>query len=252
MAYNFNGKKILVTGAGRNIGRGIATNLSKQGAKVYALDYVQENLENLVTEQPDINMIHHDLQDWDKTVRIVERLEDLDGLVNCAGIPCIVQKAVDTPKESLDKLISINLMSAINLMQIVGKKMTSAGKGGSIVNISSQSSMFARAGMLPYCVAKAGLDMATKMFALELGSHKIRVNSVNPGLVVTELSKSLISTEGIQENISMIPLRRNADIQDVVDLVAFLLSDNSLMINGTINMINGGMTCYLPLPGSNL
>lgn len=247
MAYNFNGKKILVTGAGRNIGRGIATNLAKLGCKVYALDAIKENLEDLVKEIPDISMIHHDLQDWDETVRVVEKLENLDGLVNCAGTIFAAQKAIDTPKENLEKCINVNLMAAINLMQVVGKKMASAGKGGSIVNISSQVSMYAYEGLLPYCISKAGVDMATKMFALELGPHKIRVNSVNPGMVETELLKKAVSAEEIQLSVSFTPLGRNNDIQDVVDLVLFLLSDKSLMMNGTNNLINGGMTCFVPM-----
>ena len=253
MAYNFDGKKILVTGAGRNIGRGIATSLAKLGAQIYAMDYVQENLEDLVAELPDINIIQNDLQDWDETVKIVEKLEDLNGLVNCAGILFAPQKAVDTPKENLDKCMNVNLLAPINLMQIVGKKMVAAGKGGSIVNISSQGSMYVRSGLLPYCVSKAGLDMATKMFALELGPHKIRVNSVNPGLVETEMAKILMSEKKLQYIASMTPLQRNTAVHDVVDLVVFLLSDRSLMINGTNNLVNGGvhLTNYMPVPGSS-
>ena len=251
MAYNFNGKKILVTGAGRNIGRGIATCLAKLEAKVYALDCVKENLDSLAQEVSGICPIYQDLLDWEETVKTVEKLEDLDGLVNCAGIITATLKAINTPRENLEKCINVNLLAAVNLMQVVGKKMIAAGKGGSIVNISSQGSMFAHDGLLPYCISKAGLDMATKMFALELGPHKIRVNSINPGMVETELAKTVMSPEGIQHIASLSPLRRLAGIQDVADLVSFYLSDSSVMINGTNNLINGGFTCYLPFPISD-
>lgn len=250
MAYDFKGKKILVTGAGRNIGRGIATHLANLGAKVYALDYVKENLDNLAKEMPQICPIHHDLQNWDETVKVVDELENLDGLVNCAGVIFAAQKAVDVPRENIEKCFNVNLLAGVHLMQLVGKKMSSAGKGGSIVNISSQISMFAYAGQLPYCISKAGLDMATKMFASELGPYKIRVNSVNPGMVETELLKSAVSAEEIQRSASLTPLKRNNEIQDVVDLVVYLLSDHSLMINGTNNLINGGAMCYVPFSAS--
>ena len=130
-------------------------------------------------------------------------------------------------------------------MQIVGQKMADAGKGGSIVNVSSQVSMFALGGMLPYCVSKAGLDMATKMFAVELGPRNIRVNSVNPGNTHITMVAAM-TDETTQQMESMIPLGRSNEIEDVVDLVLFLLSDKSKMITGTNNIINGGLTCQLP------
>ena len=86
MAYNFEGQNILITGAGRGIGRGIATNLAKLGATVYALDSIKENLDDLEKETPGIVQIHHDLANWDETVKVVGILGTLNGLVNCAGV----------------------------------------------------------------------------------------------------------------------------------------------------------------------
>ena len=246
MAYDFKGKKILVTGAGRNIGRGIASNLVKLGAKVYALDCNRENLDDLVKELPDVCPVYQDLENWEETKNTVEQLGNLDGLVNCAGILFPSQKAVDVPREQLSKCLNVNMLAAVNLMQVVGKKMAASGKGGSIVNMSSQVSEYALDGFLPYCISKAGLDMATKMFALELGPHKIRVNAVNPGPVMTEMLQSAFSEEEIQRLVKKSPAGRINEIQDIVELVLFLLSDRSVMINGTTNMINGGHTCQLP------
>ena len=247
MAYDFKGKNILVTGAGRNIGRGIAVSLVKQGAKVFALDCIQENLDNLVKEYPDIQPVCKDLENWDEVKNDIDQLGSFDGLVNCAAVLCPPEKAVDVPLENLMKCVNVNLLAAINLMQVVGKKMIEAGKGGSIVNISSQISIHAVRGLLPYCTAKAGLDMATKIFALELGAHKIRVNSVNPGPVNTEmLLRSVGSADKLEHFKEKTPVGRLTEISDVADLVSFLLSDHSLMINGTTNLIDGGHSCQLP------
>ena len=245
MAYDFKGKKILVTGGGRNIGRGIVKQLAELGATVFVLDRIQEDLDNLVAEIPSVIPICQDLEKWDETAKTVGQLDTMDGLVNCAGLVGNRQKATSVPKEELYKIQSVNLMAPINLMQIVGKKMADGGKGGSIVNISSQVSMFAFGGLLPYCVSKAGLDMATKMFALELGPRNVRVNSVNPGN--THITMVAAMTGEMTDKMeSLIPLGRSNEIEDVVDLVVFLLSDKSKMITGTNNIINGGLTCQLP------
>ena len=167
--------------------------------------------------------------------------------MNCAGVLFPPEKAVDVSLEHLTKSINVNLLAAINLMQVVGKKMMDAGKGGSIVNISSSVGINALSGLLPYCTTKAGLDMATKIFALELGPYKIRVNSVNPGPVMTEmLLRAVGSVDKLEDLKTKSPVGRLNEISDVADFVSFLLSDHSSMINGTTNLIDGGLNCQQP------
>ena len=247
MAYNFEGRKILVSGSGKGIGRGIVCSLASAGAKVYALDYDKEPLDDLVKEIPAVTALHQDLRNWDGTRAAVSGLpEDIDGLVNCAAIGTI-GPAVDIPKEKIDLLFDVNLKAAINIMQVVGKKMIAHGRGGSIVNISSVGGSAATKNFLPYDVSKAGLNMASKVFALELGPHKIRVNSVSPTMVNTEAMNKAVSTEFLTNYVKNIPIGRMADIDDVVQAVLFLLSDNSKMVSGTTMMVDGGHTCYLPV-----
>lgn len=241
--YNFEGRKIIVTGAGRNTGREIAASLARAGAKVYALDCWKEGLDALVNELPSISPIYQDLENWEETKRVINELDQVDGLVNCAAICLKLGNVVTIPKEDLEKTLNVNLLAPINLMQEVGKKMISAGKGGSIVNISSQLGELASPGMLAYSVAKAGLNMATKQFALELGPHNIRVNAVGPGMVKTDMLMNLQTPETIQAGISKTPLRRICEMEDVVKYVLFLLSDESKMVSGTFALVDGGHSC---------
>ena len=246
MDNTFEKKNILVTGSGQGIGREIATSLAKAGAKVYALDCNKETLDDLVMEMPSVIAIHQDLKDWEQTKETVSQLLDLDGLVNCAGI-AILRAAVDSTKEEIDATLDVNLKAAINLMQVVGKKMVLNNKGGSIVNITSVGGILAKNSFMAYGVAKAGLIMATKVFALELGPSKVRVNSVAPAAVNTKLLQAALTDEEIKQIRNAIPMGQLLDVNDVAQCVLFLLSDQSKMITGTTLVVDGGHTCYLPV-----
>ena len=245
MEHNFEGRKILVTGSGRGIGRGIVSSLALAGAKVYALDCVKETLDDLAKEIPAITTIYQDLKDWEQTKEKISQIDDLDGLVNCAGVVTFAA-ATDVQKDQLDLILDVNLKAAINLMQVFRKKVIVNDRGGSIVNISSVGGTVAVKNVMPYCVAKAGLNMARKMFALEFGPHKVRVNSVSLTSVNTEMSRSA-SHLFSEEYLSKIPMGCINEIEDVVHCVLFLLSDQSEMVTGTVVMVDGGHTCYLPV-----
>ena len=243
MSYKFENKNILVTGSGRGIGRAIAIALARSGANVYALSKTKANLDSLIKEVPTVQPIHVDLQDWNETRKVVDEIEQLDGLVNNAAILPVHEDAVDVSKEVIDQILDVNLKAAINVMQVVGKKMSQAGKGGSIVNISSIGAHRAIRGFLSYGVAKAGLNMATKVFALELGKHKIRVNSVSSSVVRTDM----INQYRHKLAAVPIPLGRVCEVEELADMVLFLLGDKSQMLTGSDVVIDGGHMCYLPV-----
>ena len=244
MAYMFHGRSILVTGAGRGIGFGIAKSLANMGASVIALSKTKTNLDLLVKEAPDIQIIHQNLNNWKETRDVVSNIEYLDGLVNCAAIVSPPKPTLAVTAENLDLHFNVNLKAAINTMQVAGKKMIETGKGGSIVNISSVIGEAAVKGALSYSVSKAGLNMATKVFALELGPHKIRVNAVSPTWVRTE-ALDQFSVEFLEQYVSKIPAGRMCEIQDVVDKVLFLLSEQSKMISGTVTNLDGAHSICL-------
>ena len=245
MDYNFEGRKILVTGSGRGVGRALASSLARAGAKVYALDCVKETLDDLVKEIPSITAIHQDLKNWEQTREKVSQLADLEGLVNCAGVLEMVP-ALDTTKELTDSMLDVHLKAPINLMQIVGKQMILNGRGGSIVNMSGVSGTTAIHNLMAYCASKAALIMATKVFALELGPQKVRVNAVAPSAVNTKFHEGL-PDELLSAYVAQIPMGRMIEVDEVVQPVMFLLSDQSKMITGTTILVDGGHTCFLPV-----
>ncbi|XP_006823733.1 D-erythrulose reductase-like [Saccoglossus kowalevskii] len=139
------------------------------------------------------------------------------------------------------KILNINLKAAMHVGQIVARSMISKGTGGNIVNISSQASLMAFKSFAAYGASKAALDMLTKTMALELATHKIRVNSVNPTVVLTELGKRSWSDPVRSEvMMSRIPMNKFAEVKDVVNAVVYLLSDKADMITGTCLPIEGG------------
>ena len=137
MAFDFSGKKILITGCGRGIGRALALAIAETGGEVYALSRTKETLDSLAKASERIHPIVADLRDWDQTKDVLEKLEAMDGVVNNAALLMTgIVDALECPKELLDSYLSTNLIGAINVIQSAGKKMVAAGKGGSIVNMS--------------------------------------------------------------------------------------------------------------------
>ena len=137
MSFIFVGKKFLVTGAGRGIGRTLSKELAKCGGEVFALSRTKETLDSLSEESTRIYPILADVGDWENTRDILEQLGAMDGVVNnAAEIVKHWHSAVDCPKEVLERAIKINLLGAINVTQVTSKRMIEAGNSGSIVNIS--------------------------------------------------------------------------------------------------------------------
>jgi L-xylulose reductase len=241
------GKIVLVTGASRGIGRLIVQNLiqKKSVAKVHAVCILEAELKELHAEFPDHVIPHlQDLTNWSATEELIASIpEPIDAVVNNAGI-AELESLGSISEASVDRQLAVNVKSMIQVMQCVSRKMKETGTRGSIVNLSSQASHTALRDHLVYCASKAAVDGATRSAALELGPYGIRVNSVCPTVTKTAMAMNLWSEEGrMQEMISRIPLRRLAEVQEVVNAILFLLdNDQSSMISGIHLPVDGGFS----------
>lgn len=241
-SFDFTGKRALVTGGGRGIGRAICIALAKSGAQTFALSKTKENLDALVSECPSIHPVCVDLSNWKETRKAVENIGPIDLLVNNAGV-CDAHLLLEVAEEAIDQTFDVNVKAIINVTQVVARGMIERKHPGSIVNISSLISTRALENYMVYSASKAAVDSITRSMALELGPHQIRVNAVNPTVVLTDMGrKAWNDPDVIRAVIARIPLRRFAEESDVVEPVLYLLSDSSSMVSGTLLAIDGGMT----------
>jgi NAD(P)-dependent dehydrogenase (short-subunit alcohol dehydrogenase family) len=168
---------------------------------------------------------------------------DLWGVVNCGGFGGEIATPQDTDIAVFDKVININARGALLVIKHVTPRMIAAG-GGSIVNVSSQASLVALPGHISYGSSKAALDNITRVSALELGRYGIRVNSVNPTVVMTEMSAHYWGRPDIGPAfLEQMPLGRWATEDEIAAPIIFLLSDDASMITGVSLPIDGGYSC---------
>lgn len=236
----FAGRRALVTGAGKGIGRDTAKALTAAGAQVVALSRSPEDLDSLREECPGMEAVCVDLADWSATEAALRSIGPVDLLVNNAGV-ALLQPFLEVTEEAFDQSFAVNVRSALLVSQIVARRMIERGVPGAIVNVSSQASQRALQNHTVYCATKGALDTMTKMMALELGPHKIRVNAVNPTVVMTNMGRVNWSDPGKAGHmLSRIPLGRFAEVEDVVNGILFLLGDKSAMITGSCLPVDGG------------
>lgn len=241
MSFDFSGKRIVVTGAGQGIGRALATALVASGAEVVAVSRTRSYLDSLSAElsSPKLQTLTVDLGDWDATEAALANIGAVDGLVNNAAV-AIIENFLDMTKDGLEKSLNVNLTAVLHVSQIIARGMVQRGKGGSIVNVSSQASMAALQGHTAYGASKAGVDNASRVMALELGKHGIRVNCVNPTVVLTDMGKLWLDPARGGPMLAKIPLNKFAEVKEVVDTILFLLSDNAGMVNAVTLPVDGG------------
>jgi len=231
------GKVALVSGGARGIGAAIATEITGSGAYVVIGDVLDAQGEALASRiGPSATYVHLDVTDagdWELAVdAAVERYGKLDVLVNNAGIA--QAHPIDTyPHEEWERIIGVNLTGAFNGIQAAVPALKAAG-GGSIVNISSVQGLTALPATAGYIASKFGLRGLTKAAAIDLGLYNIRVNSVHPGFIVTEMTAAVpADTRGVA-------LGRPGRPQDVANLVVYLASDRSSFSTGAEFVVDGG------------
>jgi L-xylulose reductase len=238
---DFDGRTILVTGASGGIGGATVRRLVARGADVIASGRSVEALESLAAETG-ARVLPFDLTSEPSIKAALEGL-DLWGVVNCGGFGGEIASPTDTSIDVFDKVISINARGSLLVIKYASASMIRLGKGGSIVNVSSQASLVALTGHISYGSSKAALDNITRVSALELGKYNIRVNSVNPTVVMTPMSASYWGRPDIERPfLDQMPLGRWATEDEIAAPIAFLLSDDASMITGVSLPIDGGYT----------
>lgn len=239
---DFTGRKVLVTGASGGIGAATVRRLVGQGATVYAGGQDAAKLTKLADETG-AEPVSFDLTSEDEIRTAVSGLA-LWGVVNCGGFGGEIATPQDTDIAVFDTVISINARGSLLVIKHVTPGMIAGGRGGSIVNVSSQASLVALSGHISYGSSKAALDNITRVSALELGRYNIRVNSVNPTVVMTEMSAYYWGRPDVGPPfLEQMPLGRWATEDEIAAPISFLLSDDASMITGVSLPIDGGYSC---------
>jgi NAD(P)-dependent dehydrogenase (short-subunit alcohol dehydrogenase family) len=237
---DFSGKTIIITGASKGIGRATAIMAVARGAKVVATGRDRADLDSLVTEHG-VRAITADFFDADETRRAAEASLPADYLVNCAGSN-ILESFLETKIESFEKVQALNVIAPLVISQIYARHRIAAGGGGSIVNVSSIASFNGIDRHASYSASKGALDGLTRVMALELGPHNIRVNSVNPGVTLTALAAvHWDDPANAAPLLARTPRGKFGTPEEVAEIILFLLSDAAAMVNGVALPVDGGL-----------
>lgn len=230
---------ILVTGASGGIGGAIVRRLAAAGAEIIAAGRNAKALAALADETG-CQTLAFDLTSEDEVRDALAPLT-LYGLVNCGGYGGEIATPMETDIDVFDKVIAVNTRGALLVTKYAARGMIRGGKGGAIVNVSSQASLVALKGHVSYGASKGALDNITRVSALELGAHGIRVNSVHPTVVMTPMSAWYWGREDIGKPfLDTMPLGRWATEDEIAGPIVFLLSDDAAMISGAALPIDGG------------
>ncbi len=249
------GKVALITGAGTGIGTEIAKRFVADGARICITGRRQEMLDQVARLLPagSVATCPGDVTQWADVARMVESAVafggKLDVLVNNAAIDSGGATVVEMDPDVWHRVLETNLTGPMYLMKAAIPQMLKGG-GGSIINIASLGGLRCLPGMPAYCASKAGLIMLTQQVALDFGPSRIRCNVVCPGGTRTEmLEKSLgplaqvlkTDVDGVFKRVfSTVPLRRNANPEEITGICSLLASDDSSYMTGSILMVDGG------------
>lgn len=238
----------IVTGAARGIGRAVTLRLAESGWSIVANGRSPDELNRLAS--PKIVPVIADLRDPGTPQSLVDtalqRFGQLDSLINAAGIARNVP-LLDLDIETWNNLFDLHVTATFRCCQAAGRAMVAQARGGSIVNVGSIASSMAMYTTGAYAAAKGAVASLSRVLAVELAPHHIRVNTVAPGPVATEQLRKVYEGPKYAERSRSIPLNRLAEPGEVADLIAFLASPQAAYITGQVFTIDGGASavgCY--------
>lgn len=241
--YSLQNKNILITGASSGIGASTAIECSKLGANVFITGRNKERLQKVFTQLDTSFSQKHQLFIADLSIEsdiesLANRIEELDGLVNNAGVNR-VKPIYFIQKEDLSFVYENNFFSHVCLTRLLLKKKK-IKKKGSIVFTSSISAFYNAPGRTLYATSKAALTSFMRSLAVEMAVKRIRANAVHPGMIETGFIKENLSEEELKKNISEYPLKRFGKPEEIAWAIIYLLSDASSWITGSSLTIDGG------------
>jgi 3-oxoacyl-[acyl-carrier protein] reductase len=241
-------KVALITGAARGIGKQIALSFAKEGCNIAFTDLelneaAQATRDEIAALGVKVQFYASNAADFEAAHQVVEQVVadfgHLDILVNNAGITrdTLLMRMTE---QQWDLVLQVNLKSAFNFTHAVTPVMMRQ-RGGSIISLSSIVGINGNAGQANYAASKAGIIALTKSVAKELGGRGIRANAIAPGFILTDMTKTL-SEETLKQFVTMIPMKRGGEPEEVAKVALFLASDLSSYVSGQVIQVNGAMS----------
>lgn len=245
-SMSLEGRRALVTGAGRGIGQAASIGLAAAGAEMvlaarstHELDRLKDHIE---AHDGRAEILSVDLSDLDTALPALAEMGPFDILLNNAGMNR-PQPFLEVDVESFDTITSLNIKSAFFVAQAVARGMVEAGKKGSIINLGSQMGLVGGAKRSVYCATKFAVEGMTKAMAIELGPHDIRVNTICPTFIETPMTRPFLADEAFKRDVlGRIPLGRLGQVEDLMGAIVFLASDASGLMTGSSLVVDGGWT----------
>jgi 3-oxoacyl-[acyl-carrier protein] reductase len=241
------GKRVLISGGSRGIGKATARRFLEEGAIVFICGHAAEDVDTTIQEFSSLGKIDGvtcDVSLEGDVNRLVQAagafLGGFDVLINNAGIAW-QEDFLAITAENWDRIMAVNLRGQFLVAQAVARKMVAAANGGAIINMSSTNGLVGEEQYAHYNASKGGIMQLTKTMALELGKFGIRVNALCPGYILTPLNREIYPAQVVEAYIDQkIPLKKAGQPEDIAAAYAFLASDDAAFIHGTGLVIDGG------------